>query len=113
MPGVEEERLELEKQKLREEMEARRIDQQLQRDQFEFTKARSSKWAQVLSPVGIAILSALIGFLTSVYTGLQNSHLERQKEDHAFDLERKKEETSLLLKLSEIPDEKLRASSML
>ena len=95
-------KLELEERRLNAEIENRKEELALQREQFEASQKKGKFVSQVLSPVGVGVIVALIGLLGTALSGLINASTES-----------KKQEASLILKMSEVPDEKLRARNLL
>jgi hypothetical protein len=106
------------------ELELRKAELALQREQFEDLKRRKGYWAQITSPLGIAIVAGVLSLMGTAASGLINvgleskkqratESLESQKLTGNLILENKRQETSLLLKISETQDEKQRALNLL
>jgi hypothetical protein len=86
------------------ELEERRLAFEIATKSREHDEAKSAKRLreQITSPFGIAILTALVGLGSTVYTGIQN-----------LSQEKKKQETAILSKILEVPGEEQRAKLML
>ena len=84
------------------EIELREKEVDLQQKQFEEGRNVKGVWSQVFSPVGVAVIVGLLGLIGTAVSGLLNVKIEREKQ-----------EASLVLKMSEITDDKRRASNLL
>jgi hypothetical protein len=99
---IEVRKLELEERRLEEELQLKKKELELQTRQFEARQEKKGVFGQIFSPVGVAVIGAIVGLLGTAASGLINSYIES-----------KKQEANLILKTSEISDEKQRARNLL
>jgi hypothetical protein len=84
---IEVQKLKLERQRIAIDAKLKRKEQELQRKQFEANIKGGGKWNQIFSPVGAAVLAGLVGLFGTVLNGLNNTSLERQKQQSTLILE--------------------------
>jgi hypothetical protein len=111
--NIEIQKLKLEERRLEEDMKLRKIEIDLKREQFEAEQRAKGFLARIFSPIGVAVIVGIIGLIGTAASGLLNVWAQRDKQAAELNLESKKSETSLILKMSEIPDEKQRALNLL
>src|SRR4051794_30721546 len=97
MADIEREKLKLERQRLALETRLKRRDQDFQREQWKAARPLPQAWAQVLSPVGAAVLAGIVGLFGTVINGYLNNKLEVIKQNSTAKLERQKQEGVLIL----------------
>jgi hypothetical protein len=73
----------------------------------------SSKWQDLVSPLGVAAVAGLVGIVGSLISAGQNRDIEREKNQAARILEEGKQQSALILKLAEVSEDKQRASNLL
>src|SRR5438874_79821 len=95
-------KLELEERRLEAEIEHKKEELKLEREQFKAGQRKKGFLSQMLSPVGVGVIAALIGLLGTAASSLINSYTER-----------KKQESGLILEMSKISDEKVRSKNLL
>lgn len=95
------------------ELELREREIVLQEKQVEATQKGKGVWSQVFSPVGVAVIVGLLGLIGTAVSGLINAKTERDKQQASQLLEKQKQEANLILKMTDIPDEKQRALNLL
>lgn len=79
---IETRKVELEERRLTEETRLKEMELRFQREQWEATRNVPSGWSrQLLSPVGVAVLTAFVGFAGTLATMWQNVRVERQKQE--------------------------------
>jgi N-acetylmuramoyl-L-alanine amidase len=95
--SLEAEQLKLERQRLAIETRLKRSDQQFQRQQFESSRRGIAAWAQVVTPVGAAVIAGIIGLFGTVWNGYQGNRIETAKHAAEERLEKQKLESNLIL----------------
>lgn len=117
---IESRRLELEERRLTEEillknkeLEIRDREIKLREREIDSQVKDKNVWSQIFSPVGVAVIVGLLGLIGTAVSGLLNVVIESSKQEAAHKLEREKQEANLILKMSEITDDKRRASNLL
>jgi GH24 family phage-related lysozyme (muramidase) len=101
-------KFEFEKYRIEEEIKLRKRELAIKEKELKFKQTESEKitkksfGTQLISPVGIAVVVALIGLIGTVINNIVNSRQAR-----------KKQQSDLIIKMSEISDEKQRASNLL
>jgi lysozyme len=99
---LEERRIEAEIEHKRMEIDLRVKELELQKTQNEDNKHKRGFFAQIFSPVGAAVIVGLIGLFGTAASGFINIYLEN-----------KKSQAELLVKMSDVDDEKQRARNLL
>src|SRR5262245_49955666 len=86
--------LQFERQRLAVETSLRRVDQRLARDQFEFQKSQSAStgWKSLVTPTGGLLVAAALGLGGTAVGKWADNEIENQKQ-----------QTTIILKASEVP----------